>query len=92
MDNFLKLILICQAQKILVLITLSSNEGSVSLRKCTDSQNLCCLHTQSMDVDEDSDQKLDFGPARYLSTGFLEHAIRTTISCAGLYDFQPFTP
>ena len=43
--------------EILVLITLFSNEGLVKLVQ-TD-QSCCCLHTQNIDVDEDSDQDLE---------------------------------
>ena len=41
------------AHEILVLITLMSNKDSAGQTR----QSLCCSHTQSMDVDEDSGQK-----------------------------------
>ena len=34
-------------------------------------QNLFCLYSQSMDVDEDSGQNFDLSPARYVSIGFI---------------------
>ena len=47
------------AHEILIkLIALSSNEAQASLCICTDSPELRCSHTHSIDVDEDSDQKL----------------------------------
>ena len=43
------------AHEIFVLITLFSNKGSDKpVQIC-----ICCLHTQSLDKDEDSDQSLD---------------------------------
>ena len=54
-----------------VLIVSGSKEGSgVSAHNAQTHQSLCCSHIQSMDVDEDSKQKLDLtNPAVYFGIG-----------------------
>ena len=43
----------------LILSHCQATKALVSLLTCVNSQSLCCSHTQSMNVDEDSDQNLD---------------------------------
>ena len=43
------------AHRILVLITVSRNEGLDCQCKCVDSPELCCLHTLNIDVDQNKD-------------------------------------
>ena len=43
----------------LILLHCQATKALMSLLSCVNSQSLCCSHTQSMNVDEDSDQNLD---------------------------------
>ena len=74
------LILYRPGHKFLVLIASVSSVGS-GVQTC---QSLHCLHTQSMDVDEGSDKKIDLDMSAWVfKEGFCAYAI-IKISCAGL--------
>ena len=59
---------------ILVLIEYTSREGLTNAQSCL---SLCCLHTQSMDVDDDSDKILTSMCADWSKPSLLDNVINT---------------